>query len=204
MDGMDWNARTIQTYDESAEELAQFFNKAGARIDDIELALKLAGATSNARAVEIGCGDGRDAAEITKRVAWYEGFDPSEGLLHIARNKLPGVSFVKADALSYNYPENLDIVYASASLLHVSQEDLRVVLAKVATSLRKGGIAFLSLKERLTYEVEIQNDQYGKRVFYYYNPALVRELAGHAFTVAHEYRKPLGQTQWFGLALQKN
>ena len=137
---MNWNSKTIETYDESAEALAGYFKGIGPRVYDIELALKLANMITSARAVEIGCGDGRDATEIIKRVEWYEGFDPSEGLLKIARQKLPQASFVRADALIYNYPSNLDVIYAFASLLHVNKGDLKTVFEKAAKALRKGGI----------------------------------------------------------------
>jgi len=64
----------------------------GARIEDIERAIQLSGANDEASVVEIGCGDGGDAAEIIPRVPSYLGVDPSVGLLEIARKRLPGVS----------------------------------------------------------------------------------------------------------------
>jgi trans-aconitate methyltransferase len=200
---MDWSARTIQTYDESAEALAAYFNDIGSRTHDIELGLRLADVDMNARVVEIGCGDGRDAEEIIKRSAWYEGFDPSEGLLTIARKKLPNASFVKADALTYQYPKNVDVIYAFASLLHVNREDIKLVLIKAAETLRKGGIIFISLKERPSYTEEVKEDRHGKRMFYHYNPAIVKDLAGDAFTSVHEDHQKIGHTDWFTLALKK-
>lgn len=64
---------TISTYDKSAKELAEYFKGHGTRVEDIELALKLAGSPKNAKVVEVGCGDGRDAAEIVMRVGSYIG-----------------------------------------------------------------------------------------------------------------------------------
>ena len=200
---MNWNERNIQTYDKSARELAEYFAGIGARTDDIELALKLAGANENARVVEMGCGDGRDAEEIVKRVAWYEGVDPSEGLLDIARERLSETSFVRADALSYDYPKDLDVVYAFASLLHVDKTDMVPALAKIADSLRTGGVAYLSLKERPEYTEETKSDKYGERMFYYYNPEVIKQLAGTAFEAVHEDHQIIGNTEWFTLALKK-
>ena len=168
------------------------------------MGLKLARNSKDVKAVEIGCGDGRDAAEIVKRVSWYEGYDPSEGLLAIARKRLPDTSFVKANALSYDYPENLDVVYAFASLLHVNKSDMRTALSKVAAALRKDGILYISLKERSSYEEESKEDQYGKRMFYYYNPEIIKELAGNMLTAVHEAHQTIGHTDWFTLALIKN
>jgi len=201
---MDWNTKTIETYDSSATALAEYFKGAGVRTKDIELALNLAGATSEARVIEIGCGDGRDAAEIVKRTKWYEGFDPSEGLLQIARNRLPQASFVRADALTYNYPNDLDVIYAFASLLHVNQGGLTAVFKKASQALRKGGIFYISLKERNIYTEEAKKDEYGERMFYYYNVALIQALAGRAFLTAYEVHYKMGKTEWLSIALKKN
>lgn len=134
----------------------------------------------------------------------YEGFDPSEGLLEIARKRLPDTAFVKADALTYQYPTDLDVVYAFASLLHVNRQDLKTALAKVAVALRANGILYISLKERDTYQEEAKEDQYGKRMFYYYNPKIVKDLAGDKLTAVHEDHQTIDQTDWFTLALRKN
>lgn len=201
---MDYKALTIKTYDKSAKELAEYFRSVGPRVDEIERALSLAGTPTGARVIEIGCGDGRDAAEIIKRVEWYQGFDPSEGFLKIARNKVPNGSFIRADVLSYKYPKKLDVVYAFASLLHVNRDDFAIVCQKVKEALRKGGIFFISLKERYKYEEEIKKDQYGERMFYYYNVELVKQLAGNSFALIYKNHYVLGHTNWFRLALKRN
>ena len=139
-----------------------------------------------------------------KRVSWYEGIDPSEGLLTIARQKVPGATFTKADALSYDYPENIDVIYAFASLLHVNRTDMPKVFEKIDHSLRSGGIAYISLKERSEYTEEVKVDTYGERMFYYYNPDVLKHLAGTAFTSVFEARQRLGETDWFTVALKKN
>lgn len=200
---MNWQIQTIKTYDDSAVALAQYFKGIGPRVSDIELGLKLANASKNARAIEIGCGDGRDAVEIKKRVAWYEGFDPSSGLLKIAQKNLPNTSFVAADALTYDYPSKVDVIYAFASLLHVNKHDLRKVFAKTASSLRGGGIFYISLKERSVYTEEIKDDEYGKRMFYYYNIDLIKTIAGEPFISVHEAHQKIGKTDWFTIALEK-
>jgi SAM-dependent methyltransferase len=200
---MDWQEKTIQTYDTSADALAQYFAGHGARTDDIDRALELAGAGTDARVVEIGCGDGRDAAEIIPKVGWYEGFDPSQGMLQIARRKLPKASFVEADALRYDFPENLDVVFAFASLLHVNRRDFTAVSQKVGAALRPGGIFYLELQERDTYQEELQTEPFGPRMFYFYNPQVVEDIAGMSFSATHEDHYAIGSKHWFTLALQK-
>jgi SAM-dependent methyltransferase len=194
---------TILTYDLSAAKLAAYFATIGPRIADIELALSLAEAKpASAKVVEIGCGDGRDAAQIVKRVGWYQGFDPSIGLLTIAREKVPEGHFILADALSYAYPKNVDVIFAFASLLHIPQADFAKVCRKVARSLQPHGVFFISLKEKDEYAEEIKKDEYGARMFYYYNADLVRELAGTEFEAVKVLHQTIGGTKWLSMALR--
>lgn len=200
---MNWEQKTIDTYDRSARKLAEYFRGIGSRIDDIETGLRLAKSKESAKVIEIGCGDGRDAQEIVKRVKWYEGFDPSIGLLNLAKEKVPGSSFVLANALTYTYPEDLDIIFAFASLLHVNKRDLKRVFNKAAKSLKLGGIFYISLKEKPNYCKEVKNDEHGQRMFYYYNPAIIKELSSHLFKPVHEDHQKIGSTDWFTIALSK-
>jgi len=201
---MDWNKKTIQVYDDSAAELAEYFASYGARIDDIDRAFTLAGDPTDARVIEIGCGNGRDAGEIARRSGWYQGVDPSAGLLAVARTNLPNTSFIQADALSYNYPSDIDIVFAFASLLHVSIDDLPTVFKKIAQSLKSGGIFYLSLKARDEYTADTKVDKYGERMFYYYNPDIITELASNQFDVVYVDNYWAGETEWFTMALARS
>lgn len=197
---------TVDTYDRSAKELAEYFAGIGSRVELIEKALKLAGSPSKARVVEVGCGDGRDAADIVPRVEWYEGFDPSIGLIELARQRLPGVSFVQADALSYKYPESLDVVFGFASFLHLGRESFHSACEKVYQSLRDGGILMMTLKLRDSYQSEIVEDEYGKRLFYYYDEKTVRELVKDNFEVVEIEHQVLARKtkNWLLVVLRKN
>ena len=197
------NEQTIRTYDESAEALAEYFKGIGPRIHDIEKGLKLAHAGPEARVVEIGCGDGRDATEIAKRVGWYEGFDPSEGLLALAREHLPQTSFIVADALSYTYPDALDVVFSFASLLHSPKEDVEKVFVLVADALKEGGIFYISLKERHEYGMEDKVDKYGTRTFYFYTSDILKNLADNRLKAVYEDHQHIGNTEWFTMAFRK-
>lgn len=139
--------KTITTYDTSARELAVYFAGIGSRLELIKKALELAGSPADAVVVEVGCGDGRDAADIVPLVKTYEGFDPSRELIKLAQQRLPQASFTVADALSYGYPENVDVIYGFASYLHLNREDFRSACLKAQEALRDGGVLFMTLKE---------------------------------------------------------
>lgn len=200
---MDWNQKTISTYDKSASKISDYFAGYGSRLGDIELGINLAGAGEYSRVVEIGCGDGRDAAEIIPRVKFYVGIDPSRGLLEIAKTNIGPGYFIKDDALNYAYPSDLDVVFAFASLLHVSKDDLKTVFKKVHASLVTGGIFYISLKEADQYIKTIKKDEYGERLFYLYSTNVIEEIAGIHFVTVFEDHQIIGSTNWFTIALKK-
>jgi len=200
---MDWQKQNTKVYNDSAKEIAKYFKGIGSRIEDIEKGLELANKITGANVIELGCGDGRDATEIIKRVSKYVGIDPSTGLLAIAKENNPTGLFVVSNAVAYDYPTELDTIFAFASLLHVNYDDLSLVFKKAAGALRTGGIFYISLKERSEYTEEIKQDAYGDRMFYYYNSAIVKNLAGKLYETAYEYRKTIGETDWFTIALKK-
>jgi predicted TPR repeat methyltransferase len=194
---------TIDTYNQSANALADYFRGIGPRVKDIDLAFELAGHPKEARVLEIGCGDGRDAKDIINKASWYHGLDISSELINLAKAHVPNASFEVADAVNYIFPKNLDIVFAFASLLHLSKEEVKQVLNDVHQSLKTDGIFFISLKEKPKYTYEIKEDKFGKRLFYFYNPGIIRTLAGNGYKVVSTSRKQLGHTDWFEIALQK-
>jgi SAM-dependent methyltransferase len=199
----DWRQVTVDTYNKSAKQLAEYFRGIGPRTEDIRLAIKLAGSPPNPHILEIGCGDGRDAKEIVELTRNYTGFDISEELIKIAKQHIPYGNFEVADAISYPYPANdLDVVFAFASLLHLNKDE---VLEKVHEALRDGGIFFISLKLSPEYKEEVKKDQYGTRMFYFYNPKIIKELASNKYEVANQGGGfiTVGNTQWFELALKK-
>jgi SAM-dependent methyltransferase len=197
---------TVQAYDEYASQFAQHFQGyAEEKFNEVNQAFELIGGPKRARVIEIGCGTGMHAKYIVKKVGWYEGFDPSEGMLQVARKEIPGVSFVKADALTYKYPKNLDAVFAFASLLHVGKEDFKEVCRKVSDALRPGGVFCMTLKEAGEYREAMQQDDFGARLFYYYNPQLASEIAGPDFDLVFEDHLVLGSkgTAWCSVILRK-
>lgn len=194
---------TVETYDRSARALAEYFRGIGPRTKYIDYALELAGASDSARVFEIGCGDGRDAKDIIQKSAWYHGIDISKGLLQLANEHVPEGLFEQADMVEYNYPEDIDVVFAFASVLHLPMDEFQKVIGKVHGALKPGGIFYISLKWKPEYAEEIKEDAYGSRAFYFYNEALIERLAEAKFTIADTWREVIGKTDWLEIALRK-
>lgn len=98
-----------------------------------------------ARILELGCGDGRDAARMIAR-----GFavDPSDGSPHMGRLaserlgfEVPVKRFVELDAVA-----SFDAAWCQATLLHVPEEELPAVIARIHRALRPGGLHGASFK----------------------------------------------------------
>lgn len=197
--------QTVDTYNNSAEELATYFKGIGSRTKDIDIAIELCPTQANPNVLEIGCGDGRDAEEIVKRTTSYVGFDISSALIKLAQAKVPRAHFEVADATTFNYPSDLDIVFAFASLLHLDKEEVGIVMKKVEQALKPGGIFYISLKLAPKYEHRVKQDQFGTRLFYFYNPKLITELAGSGFESVQSSTGfvTVGNTEWFEIALRK-
>jgi SAM-dependent methyltransferase len=194
---------TIDTYNRSAEALAGYFRGIGPRVKYIDFALELAGNPKDPRVVEIGCGDGRDAQYIVSKVKYYVGFDISEELIKLAKEYVPGAKFEVADANSFEYPNNLNIVFAFASILHLNPNELKESLKKVSDALKTGGVFYISSKHAEQYKEQVKEDKYGTRLFYLYNPEIISELAGDEFILKKYWYETIGHTKWFEVALQK-
>lgn len=194
---------TIETYNQSAAELAEYFKGVGPRTEDINLVFDLISGVDNPRVIEIGCGDGRDALEIVARTNNYLGFDISKSFVDIAKQKVPEGRFVEADAATFEFPPEIDAIFAFASLLHLDKEEVRDIFSRAGAALKPGGIFFVWLKYRDAYQAELQRDQFGDRLFYYYNDELVQRLAGPDYEVASNQHNTIGSTEWLDMALRK-
>jgi SAM-dependent methyltransferase len=96
--------------------------------------------------LELGCGDGREAARMIAR-----GFEvhPSDGTPAMARlaserlgREVPVMDFGELDAVAA-----YDAVWCQASLLHLAEDELAPVLSRIHRALRPGGWHWASYKD---------------------------------------------------------
>lgn len=97
------------------------------------------------RALEIGCGTGKNTEWLATRCATLTAVDLSVGMLAVARSKVQAahVHFHQADILRpWDFADGLyDLIAFSLMLEHV--RDLGPVLAKAAHALRPGGLMYI-------------------------------------------------------------
>jgi SAM-dependent methyltransferase len=197
---MDTFEQTKQAYQKSAVGLEKYWNNSGTRTRHIELAIKLSKSERPA-VLELGCGSGRDAAEIVLRSSDYVGIDYSHQLIEIAKKKAPQGKFVVGDIVTAPYPSSRDVIIAFASVLHLTSQQLNQVLSKAYASLRQGGIIYINTKAGRGKTTK--RDDYGTRTYYLYNSADIQELAGERFKVVHDEIEHIREQDWTELALKR-
>lgn len=198
---MDVDKKTIATYDKGVSFLIKKYNLIGARKEDIKKTMAFV-KVKNPRVLEFGCGHGREAQEILKYTRDYFGIDASRKFIEVAKKFLPEGNFILADFEKCQFPEKIDVIFAFASLLHSNKENLAIIYKKVAGSLNKGGIFFISLKYG-KYHQEIVTEQIGTRTFYFYTPLEIERLIPECLKNVFEEIQYLNGQKWFTVILQK-
>ncbi len=194
-------AQTTDTYNKSADVLALKFDTLGARVNDIKETFALID-KKNPKTLEIGCGNGRDVEEIIKHTNDYLGIDISEKLIELARKKVPQAKFEIADVETYTFPENLDVVFAFASLIHVSKENLKVVFDQIFENLNPGGVVRMSMKQSDLYSEVTNEDEFGIRTYYHYSLQDIKDIAKQFVFIKSESVNLRGQG-WLEIILKK-
>ncbi len=198
---MSVKTETVDTYNKSAQALAEKFNAIGPRIEDINYVFSHGGKT-NPFIVEIGCGNGRDAQEIIKRTNNYLGIDISQELITLAQESLPKTIFKVADVEEFTFPKDIDIVFAFASLIHVPKESFLHIMEQLFESVTKNGLVFVSLKYSDIYKQVTKEDEFGTRTYWHYSQSDVQDLAS-GFTVAHTSIQEIAGQVWIDVLYQK-
>lgn len=114
-----------------------------------ELIQKLA-LKGNERILDIGCGDGKVTAQISRHVpsGFVVGIDSAESMILFAREKFPEVkysnlAFQNVDAKELDFNGEFDIVFSNAALHWII--DHRPVLKGIKKSLRSPGKVLLQM-----------------------------------------------------------
>lgn len=95
--------------------------------------------------LDLGCGHGRDTAYFIKKDYKVKAIDGSEEMCKLA-SKLTGINVEQINFLDINYSNEFDGVFASASLLHLNNKDLIIVLKKISKALKENGVLLASFK----------------------------------------------------------
>jgi SAM-dependent methyltransferase len=165
------DAATLAVYDRDAAAYAEW-SSASPRGP---LQAFLARMPEGGAALDLGCGAGWAAAEMTAAGLRVRAVDGSAGLVAEARRR--GVPAEEARFEEIAEVDAYDGVWASYSLLHAPRETMPDLLARIRRALKPGGVLYLGLKEG---EGE-RRDALGRRYVYWSEPALTEALAAGGF-----------------------
>lgn len=198
---MDKKPQTINTYNTAADQMVLKFEKIGNRAADVAETFALL-KKENPKVLEIGCGYGRDAQCILLHTNDYLGFDISKRFIEIAQEKNPTGKFEVADIEDCVFPENIDIIFSFASLLHTPKETLKKIFSQMHTALTNDGLVRISLKNNDEYREITKEDEFGIRTYYLYSLDDIKEIASQFKILKSEKESKLGQ-EWLEVILQK-
>lgn len=165
---MDIKQQTKETYDKiasgfSASHFDHFW------VDEFDFFKKI---VNGHKVIDIGCGAGRDAAIFVDSGFDYTGIDISEGMLKVARERVPHGKFLQTDFDNIDFPDNtFDCFWAAAAFLHTPKKEVSNNLQEAKRITKNSGIGFISLKEKTEMdEGIIHEDKYGgiSRYFAFY------------------------------------
>ena len=193
--------KTVQNYDKYAVALAEKFDKIGARKKDIEKVFSHT-KKQNPRVLELGCAHGRDAQEILKHTSNYIGVDASEGLLKIAKERLPQAEFICQEFHELKFPDNsFDIIIEFASIMHYDKIGLTKIFQNAYKWLDSEGLFMISMKEG-KYS-KFSSKGYGQRTQYTYRIDDIKGMTRDLFKIIDIETSHLRDQNWFTMILRK-
>jgi ubiquinone/menaquinone biosynthesis C-methylase UbiE len=142
---MDEHKRMVEAgYDQIAE---QYLAVKGAYDPVTRAALDemARGLPDGAAVLDLGCGAGVPVTEWLAQRFAVTGVDISARQLELARARVPGATFIKADMAALDFPPGtFDAVVSFYAIIHVPREEQAALLARIHRWLKPGG-AFLAL-----------------------------------------------------------
>lgn len=136
------NAATVDFYDSHAS--AYFNSTVGVEMAECcERFLKYLSPGDNI--IDVGAGSGRDIRYFLNRGYVVEGIDASSELCKLA-SEYTGVDVQCQTIQDWNPTGSYKGVWANASLLHLSIEEIQNFINKMPDILRDGGVAYFSFK----------------------------------------------------------
>ena len=137
---------TLEYYDNNIEDykklwLNDFSKNYNFEIPDIFLSYL----SVNSHILDLGCGTGRDSKYFIDKGYQVTSIDGSKEMCEVAKNLL-NKEVEQINFLDINYKDDFDGIFACASLLHLSNEDLLIVLKKISSALKQNGILYTCFK----------------------------------------------------------
>ncbi len=166
---------TIKFYDDHAND---YFKKTLALQDKVWMEKFSSHLQKGSKVLDMGCAFGRDCKTFVEKGFDTYGIDLSKKMIDKAKMFEKKAKFKVMDILKMKFPEEyFDGVWASAILLHLSKDDVKIALKEIWKVLKKGGIVFIGVKEGSGQGLFGDKRYDNSRKFYsYYSEKEIRDL----------------------------
>jgi SAM-dependent methyltransferase len=132
--------QTIDAYERSAMECTARWSKQRQRRSPL-LAEWLHRLPAGARLLDLGCGGGKDAGDLSQRGYCVIGLDRTSALLSAGRGRYPSLPLIRADLRYLPFRAmSFDGLWAAASLMHLPKPAARRILTDLSRLVRPGGL----------------------------------------------------------------
>ncbi|HLW93093.1 MAG TPA: class I SAM-dependent methyltransferase [Roseiarcus sp.] len=138
----------------------------------------VAGLPDRARVLDLGCGAGAPAADLTRRGFAVTGVDGSAAQIERAKRIAPNARFIHGDITAIDFDTNsFDAVCAFYSITHVPRDEHPLLFGRIARWLKPGGRFIASFG---TEKGDVIEDWLGVSMFFSHEDpeATLRLLAG--------------------------
>ena len=154
--------------------------------------------------LDFGCGSGRDTKYFLEAGMKVDAIDGSEEMCRIA-SEYTGIKVQQMLFQELDGRDKYDGIWACASILHLPKNDLKIVLQKMATALKKHGFIYTSFKYG-EFEGE-RNGRYFTDFTIDTFQTFIQDIEGLQIKedwMTGDVRPGRGEERWLNLILQKN
>lgn len=153
--------------------------------------------------LDLGCGSGRDSKNFLDRGYFVTSLDLSEDLGKLAEEYI-GQQVLIGDMRNLNFENKFQGIWACASLLHLSENDLDLTLDKIHKALTTNGILYCSFKYgNLSYIKD------GRQFTCFTEETFKKLISNKKFIaeniwITSDVRKERAEEKWLNVILKKS
>jgi 2-polyprenyl-3-methyl-5-hydroxy-6-metoxy-1,4-benzoquinol methylase len=127
--------------------------------------------------LDAGCGSGRDSLAFLKMGYEVSSFDASQEMVRMSSELVRECGGEPTRLMTFQQVEDegeYDGIWASASLLHVSSDEMDEVISKLVRALKPGGVLYASFKYG---KGEVERE--GRTFTMYTEESIEKQIGGH-------------------------
>jgi 2-polyprenyl-3-methyl-5-hydroxy-6-metoxy-1,4-benzoquinol methylase len=154
--------------------------------------------------LDFGCGSGRDTKYFLSKGYKVDATDGSDELCRMA-SEYAGIQVKQMLFQELDAHEKYNGIWACSSILHLPKEELRAVLKKMVTALKKNGVVYTSFKYS-----EFEGERNGRYFTDFTIDTFIEfmqeidNLKIEDYWITSDVRPGRGEEKWLNLILQKN